>query len=60
MKKWWKARSRQEKWMMVIIVMLITGIILRWQYISSEVGKIFKNPDKEQVESVTDVPENME
>jgi hypothetical protein len=40
--KWWKARSRQEKWMIAIIVMLLVGVILRWGYVKSEAGEAFK------------------
>jgi hypothetical protein len=42
MKKWLKARSRQEKWMIVLILVLLIGVIVRWGYIRSEAGEAFK------------------
>jgi len=58
MKKWWKARSRPEKWMIVIIVMLIIGIILRWEFVSKEAGDAFKSRfEKDRTEQQVDTPQ---
>ena len=40
--KWLKARSRQEKVMIVIIIMSAIGIALRWNWIKQEVGEAVK------------------
>jgi hypothetical protein len=40
--KWWKARSRQEKWMIAIIVMLLIGVVVRWGYVKREAGEAFR------------------
>jgi hypothetical protein len=39
---WWRARSRQEKWMMVLIVVLIIGVGVRWSFFRREAGAAFR------------------
>lgn len=41
--RWLKERTKQEKWMIAIILMLIIGVILRWGFIKKEAGDAFKS-----------------
>lgn len=41
--KWLKERSRQEKWMLALIVVLLVGVIVRWGFIREEAGKAFQD-----------------
>lgn len=43
MLKWLKARTRQEKWMIAVIVMLLIGIALRWGFIKKEAGEAVRD-----------------
>lgn len=38
MKKWLKERTRQEKVMMTIIILLLIAIGFRWQWVKKEAG----------------------
>jgi hypothetical protein len=40
--KWFKARSRQEKWMIILLVVSIIAVIMRWGYIKQEAGAAFR------------------
>lgn len=42
MRKWWRARTRQEKWMAALIVLLAVCIVVRWEYVGNEAGSAFK------------------
>lgn len=41
--KWLKERTKHEKWMLAMIVVLIIGIVVRWGFIRSEAGEAFKS-----------------
>ena len=40
MKKW-KDVPRNEKWMMVIIVLLLIAVLIRWNYTKEQIGRGF-------------------
>ena len=40
MKKW-KDISKNEKWMLVIMLLLIVGIALRWNHVKTELAEAF-------------------
>ena len=51
-----KKISNREKIMIALIVMLVIGIILRWAYIQTTLGKAIKErfiPPTEQVDSLS-------
>lgn len=41
--KWIKERSRQEKWMLVLIIVLLIAIAARWGFIKKEAGDAIKH-----------------
>lgn len=41
--KWFKNLKTPEKVMVGLIIMLLIGVVLRWQYIKSEGGESIKN-----------------
>ena len=42
-KKGWKSYSRQEKVMVVSIVILVILVIVRWEYVRTEAGSAFRS-----------------
>lgn len=42
--KWFKAQSASTKGMVIIAIALVIGIVVRWDYISGEVGEAFASP----------------
>ena len=43
--KWFKARTRTEKMMVILIAVLLVGIVIRWSYIRSHAMIWFRNPE---------------
>ena len=41
--KGWKSFTRQEKWMVVSIVVLVILVLVRWDYIREEAGGAFRS-----------------
>ncbi|WP_295940407.1 hypothetical protein [uncultured Alistipes sp.] len=53
--QWFKARSTQEKMMIIVVAMLLIMIATRWAYISRTAGQAIKQrfvPPAEQVDSI--------
>lgn len=41
--KWFKERSKQEKWMLALIAVLLVGVVVRWGFIKKEAGDAIKS-----------------
>ncbi len=41
--KWLKNRTRQEKWMLAIVIVLLIGVIVRWNFFKKEAGDAFRH-----------------
>ena len=41
--KWFKERTRQEKWMLALIAVLLIGVVVRWGFIKKEAGDAFRH-----------------